>query len=59
MSFPVICLSVEFVFVDTTTLCPDNWQRKTQSRAVISCYQCCEMRTVNPISGESLQNYSV
>jgi hypothetical protein len=54
-SFHGIFLSMEFVFIDAATLCPENYQRKLQWRAVAGWYQRCEIRTVNPRSKKNLQ----
>jgi hypothetical protein len=54
-SFSAIWLSMEFVFVHTVTLCPENYHRKLRRRDVGGCHKCCEIGTVNPTSRKSLQ----
>jgi len=58
-SFPSICLSMEFVLIDTTTLCPENYQRNLQWTVVADCYQRCEFRAVNLRSTKVELNLSV
>jgi len=58
-SLPGISLSMEFVSVDSVTLCKENYHRKLQWRAVAGWYHWREIRADAPRIRMSLQNCRV